>query len=273
MQKFRTWLYHTIFEAETTGGKIFDVSLLLLIVMSVVLGMLESVKPLYNTYGHLFYAAEWTLTILFTIEYILRIVAVRNKEKYIFSFYGIIDFLSIFPFYLALIFPALHFLGIVRVLRLLRIFRIFNLVHFLEESNTLLHSLWKSRRKIVIFLFFVLLLTIIMGSAMYVIESGKNEAFSSIPQSIYWAIVTLTTVGYGDIAPVTAFGKFIASIIMILGYSIIALPTGIITASVINASRKETTRTCKNCLKQGHDSDAVYCKYCGYKLDAEHKKT
>ncbi|WP_428667235.1 ion transporter [Runella sp.] len=266
MKQFRKWLYHTIFEAETIEGKLFDITLLSLILLSFALVMLESIRLIYALYGSTFYTVEWILTILFTIEYALRLYCVPNKRKFVFSFYGIIDFLSVFPFYLALLFPALHFLGVLRVFRLLRIFRIFNLVHFLEEGNVLMESLWKSRRKIIIFLFFVLLLTVILGSVMYVIENEKNEAFSSIPQSIYWAIVTLTTVGYGDISPITTIGKMFASLIMILGYAIIAVPTGIVTANVINASRAETTRTCPNCLRQGHDSDAVFCKYCAYEL-------
>lgn len=267
MKQFKKWLYHTIFEAETIEGKIFDISLLIFILLSFALVMLESIRSIHTRYGTTFYTVEWVFTILFTIEYLLRLYCVPNRKKFAVSFYGIIDFLSVFPFYLALLFPALHFLGAVRVLRLLRIFRIFNLVHFLEEGNVLMESLWKSRRKITLFLFFVLLLTIILGSVMYVIENEQNEAFSSIPQSIYWAIVTMTTVGYGDIAPITTIGKMVASLIMIFGYAIIAVPTGIVTANVINASRAETTRTCPNCLRQGHDSDAVFCKYCAHKLD------
>lgn len=266
MKQFRKWLYHTIFEAETIEGKLFDISLLSLILLSSALVMLESVRSINNLHGQTFYTVEWILTVLFTFEYALRLYCVPNRKKFVVSFYGIIDFLSVFPFYLALLIPDLHFLGVIRVLRLLRIFRIFNLIHFLEEGNVLMESLWKSRRKITLFLFFVLLLTVILGSVMYVIENEQNEAFSSIPQSIYWAIVTLTTVGYGDIAPITTLGKMVASLIMIFGYAIIAVPTGIVTANVINVSRLETTRTCPNCLRQGHDSDAVFCKYCSNEL-------
>ncbi len=266
MQISKDWLYHTVFENETKAGKRFDIILLLLILTSVFMVILESVASIYAKLGSFFYWAEWVFTILFTIEYCIRVYAVPNKKSYIFNFYGIIDFLAVFPFYMALAFPSWHFLIVVRVLRLLRVFRIFKMVYFLRESNKLLFSLWKARGKIIVFLFFVLLITVVLGSFMYVIESSYNESFTSIPQSIYWAIVTLTTVGYGDVSPVTALGKILASVIMILGYAIIAVPTGIITANVMNASKTETTKTCPHCLKQDHDTDARFCKYCGGKM-------
>lgn len=265
-QKLKDKLYHVIFESETTAGKIFDIGLLTCICASVLLIILESVYRLKVHYGHIFYTIEWVVIILFSIEYCARLYCVKNKSKYIFSFYGVIDLLAILPFYLAIAFPVLHFLSIVRILRLLRIFRIFKLVRFLEAGDMLVLSIWKSRRKIALFLFFVLILNVILGSIMYVIESPHNQGFNNIPQSIYWAIVTLTTVGYGDVSPITNIGKMLASVIMMLGYAIIAVPTGIVTAQIINANKNETTRRCKHCLKQGHDSDAVYCKYCGYKL-------
>jgi voltage-gated potassium channel len=259
-------IYKVIFESETRAGKIFDIFLMGFILLSVVLVMLESVDRYMVAYGNTFYTLNVIITIVFAVEYLLRCLSVPKPWNYMKSFYGIIDLIAVVPFLLEILFPQMHFLSVIRILRLLRIFRIFKMVQFLEESNVMLLSLWESRRKIYIFLFFVLLLTVILGSMMYAIESGENEKFTSIPTSIYWAIVTLTTVGYGDISPVTPLGKAFASIIMILGYAIIAVPTGIITAKFINSSTIETGRTCKNCMKQGHDSDAVYCKYCGQEL-------
>ena len=261
--RIKNKIYKVIFESETRAGKIFDIFLMLLILLSTVLVMLESVERYMTEYAGLFYTLNFIITVLFAAEYLLRCLSVPRPLSYMGSIYGVIDLVSFIPFLLEILFPQLHFLSVIRILRLLRIFRVFKMVRFLEESNGMLLSLWESRRKILIFLFFVLLLTVIFGSMMYVIENGTNEKFTSIPTSIYWAIVTLTTVGYGDISPITALGKTIASVIMILGYAIIAVPTGIITARFINASRSETGRTCKNCFKQGHDSDANFCKYCG----------
>lgn len=267
MNKLRQKLYTIIFEADTPAGRAFDIALLILIAVSVVVVCLESVVSIGSSYAELFYNLEWIFTIIFTIEYLLRIYAVRNPLKYIFSFYGVIDLLSILPFYLMLINPALHFLLVLRALRLLRIFRIFKLVHFLNESLFLINALWASRRKILVFLFSVVLLTVVLGALMYVIEHNENPAYSSIPQSIYWAIVTLTTVGYGDVSPITPEGKLLASFIMLLGYCIIAVPTGIISASLVKEIHKDpSTQTCPNCLKQGHESNAAYCKFCGTKL-------
>ena len=265
-EKLRSKIYKVIFESETRAGKIFDIFLMAFILLSTVLVMLESVDRYMQTYADLFYILNVVISVLFAAEYVLRCLSVPRPLSYIGSFYGVIDLISFIPFILELLFPQARFLSVIRILRLLRIFRIFKMVRFLEESNAMLLSLWESRRKILIFLFFVLLLTVIFGSMMYVVENGTNEKFTSIPTSIYWAIVTLTTVGYGDISPITALGKTIASVIMILGYAIIAVPTGIITAKFINANRSETGRTCKNCLKQGHDSDATYCKFCGFRL-------
>lgn len=259
-------IYKIIFESETRAGKIFDIFLMGFILLSVVLVMLESVDRYMVLYGSTFYVLNVIITIFFGVEYLLRCLSVPKPLNYMRSFYGVIDLVALIPFLLEILFPQLHFLSVIRILRLLRIFRIFKMVRFLEESNVMLLSLWESRRKIYIFLFFVLLLTVILGSMMYVIESGSNEKFTSIPTSIYWAIVTLTTVGYGDISPVTPLGKAFASVIMILGYAIIAVPTGIITAKFINANQTESGRTCKHCFKQGHDSDAVYCKYCSEAL-------
>ena len=262
-EQLRNKIYKIIFESETRAGKIFDIFLMGFILLSVLLVMLESVDRYMVAYGQTFYVLNIIITIVFGLEYLLRCLSVPKPIKYMTSFYGVIDLVAVLPFLLELLFPQMHILSVIRILRLLRIFRIFKMVSFLEESNVMLLSLWGSRRKIYIFLFFVLLLTVILGSMMYVIEGGANERFTSIPTSIYWAIVTLTTVGYGDISPVTPLGKAFASVIMILGYAIIAVPTGIVTAKFINANRSESGRTCKHCFKQGHDSDAVYCKFCG----------
>jgi voltage-gated potassium channel len=263
-------LHEIIFEADTPAGKYFDVIILYLILLSVVAVMLESVTSIRDKYGNWLYLIEWIVTITFTIEYILRILSVKRPITYITSFYGLIDLLSILPSYIGLFLVQSHYLIVIRSLRLLRVFRVLKLTKYINESIILLIALRKSRRKIFVFLYFVLLVTIILGSFMYVIESGYNSGFTSIPQSIYWAIVTLTTVGYGDIAPVTPLGKFVAACIMILGYSIIAIPTGLVGVEFNNAMKSNdniTTQSCPNCLKEGHDKDAIYCKYCGHKLN------
>ncbi len=267
---FKARIHRIIFEADTPAGKLFDIVLLALIVSSLVTVLLESVQPIAIKYQRIFTILEWTYTALFTLEYLLRLYCVQKPAKYAKSFYGVIDLLSILPTYLELFLPNTHFLLVIRSFRLLRIFRVFKLINFLHESKHLLIALWAGRRKIMVFLFFVLLLTIILGSFMYVIEVNHNSGFSSIPQSIYWAIVTLTTVGYGDIAPVTPLGKTLASFIMILGYAIIAVPTGIFTVSFIDETRNRRAaaaeKRCQNCNKQGHDSDAKYCDNCGQPL-------
>jgi voltage-gated potassium channel len=265
---FRDKLYEVIFESDTTAGKAFDVTLLFMIVASITSICLESIPSLYAEYPNTFFGLEVFFTAIFTLEYILRLIAVRKPLNYVKSFYGITDLLAIVPSYFALIFPSLHFLVVIRALRLLRLFRIFKLVHFLNESLFLVNALWNARRKILVFFFAVILMTIIAGSLMYVIEHNANQDFHSIPQSIYWAIVTLTTVGYGDISPITPLGKILASFIMLLGYSIIAVPTGIISASLVKESSNEkvSAQTCPNCMQQGHEANAVFCKYCGHKL-------
>lgn len=267
-RNWRTKLYEVIFEADTIGGKVFDVCLLVFITSSIVVICLESISSIYTGNEQLFLCLEIGFTVIFSIEYILRLIAVKTPIQYVKSFYGIIDLLAILPTYLAIIFPSLHFLLVIRALRLLRIFRIFKMVHFLNESLFLVNALWNARRKILVFFFSVILITIIAGSFMFVIEHNVNPAFKSIPESVYWAIVTLTTVGYGDISPVTPMGKVVASFIMLLGYCIIAVPTGIVSASIVKEMNKEslTTQTCPHCLKQGHDADAKFCKFCGTKL-------
>ncbi|HTE32524.1 MAG TPA: ion transporter [Chryseolinea sp.] len=260
-------LHEVIFESNTILGKVFDVVLLACILLSISVVMLDSVASLHLHYGHLFYVAEWGFTILFTVEYILRLLAVRQPIRYTFSFLGLIDLLAIIPMYLSILLVGAQSLLVLRVLRLLRIFRIFKLTHFLSEMSFLGAALKSSAKKISIFMLVVLALVVILGSIMYIIERKEN-GFESIPESIYWAIVTITTVGYGDISPVTPLGKFIASIIMLIGYGIIAVPTGIITTemAITARARKHGTETCPGCGREGHDANAVFCKYCGEKL-------
>ena len=258
--------YEIVFESDTRNGRIYNVGLLVCIVGSVIVVALESVPelPMYN----LFFGLEWFFTILFTFDYIIRIWIVPNKTKYIFSFFGIIDLLSILPTYLGLFLVGAQSLMVIRSIRLIRIFRIFKLSKYVGEGQILALALKSSRHKIIVFLVTVLTSVIITGTLMYLIE-GPQHGFDSIPKSIYWAIVTMTTVGYGDIAPQTALGQTLASFIMILGYGIIAVPTGIVSAEMVSQKNKEkiTTQVCPNCLKEGHDVDAVHCKYCGSHLN------
>jgi voltage-gated potassium channel len=260
-------LHEIIFEADTPTGKFFDVTLLVLIVISVLIVILDSVASLNARFGTFFYYAEWFFTILFTLEYVLRIITTKYPAKYIFSFYGIIDLLAVLPTYLSLIFRGTQFLLVIRMLRLLRVFRVLKLARYVGASAVLVIALRNSRHKIVVFLEVVVTLVVIMGSLMYLIE-GPEHGFSSIPLSIYWAIVTLTTVGYGDIAPQTFVGQSLASVIMIIGYAIIAVPTGIISVEMSKAS-DTNTQVCKNCHSKNHDDDANYCKNCGEGLNKQ----
>jgi voltage-gated potassium channel len=261
---WRRRLHNTIYESNTVAGKAFDVALLILIISSIVVVMLDSIKSYHHQYGQLFNVMEWIFTGLFTLEYILRLISIKRPSRYVFSFFGFIDLLAIIPSYLSIFFVGAQSLLVLRALRLLRVFRIFKLTHFLTEMDFLKTALTTSLKKITIFMLVVLSLVIILGSIMYLVEDGKN-GFISIPDSIYWAIVTITTVGYGDIAPVTPTGKFIASLMMFIGYGIIAVPTGIITTEMANAvrMRKHGHETCPGCGREGHDKDAVYCKFCG----------
>jgi voltage-gated potassium channel len=261
-------IHAIIFEAETPAGKWFDVSLFVFIVASVVVVMLESVSDLDVKFHTTFWVLEWIFTILFTIEYILRIYSIEKPRKYIFSFYGIIDLLAILPTYLALVFTGTQMLVTIRIFRLLRIFRVLKLTRFITESNTLLTAMWASRRKISVFLFVVFMITIIMGTIMYLVE-GRENGFTSIPRSIYWAIVTLTTVGFGDITPQTPLGQTIAAFIMILGYGIIAVPTGIVTAEMTRHADDGTTHSCSGCGAEGHKRNADFCYNCGKELDSD----
>ncbi|TDI80101.1 MAG: ion transporter [Caldithrix sp.] len=264
----RRRLHEIIFEADTPAGKRFDVLLIVSIVLSVTAVMLDSVQSVRNEYGGIFFFFEWGFTLLFTAEYFLRLYCVGRPRLYATSFYGVVDLLAILPTYISLILPGSQFLLVIRILRVLRIFRVFKLVQYLGEVDFLLKALRASGRKIAVFLFTVLTLVTIFGSLMYIIEDAQN-GFTSIPRSIYWAIVTLTTVGYGDITPRTEIGQALAAMIMIFGYAIIAVPTGIVTVEMAQAFKeKETisTQSCPQCSAEGHDSDAKFCKFCGSAL-------
>lgn len=258
-------LYIIIFGTHTRAGRIFDISLLVAIIASLVVLILESL-PMMKSWSQELRYIEYTFTALFTIEYLLRLYCSPNPKSYATSFYGVVDLLAILPTYLAILIPSASFMGVVRLLRVMRIFRILKLVRYLQDSNILLRSLLMARRKILIFFSTVGILVTIFGSLIFVIE-GPENGFTSIPQSIYWAIVTITTVGYGDIVPQTVLGKAIASLTMLLGYSILAVPTGIITAELSNEmnAHKQLVK-CPNCSRSGHDSDALHCKYCGGEL-------
>jgi len=272
-RKNRDRIHEIIFEADTQTGKVFDILLLVLIVLSVITVMLESSEEWNERYHQLFFVLEWIFTIVFTIEYVLRLLVTIRPWKYAFSFYGIIDLIAILPSYLSFFLAGTQYFVIIRIIRLMRVFRIFKLGKFLVEGDQLRKALYASRNKILVFLFAVTLLVIIIGSLMYLIEGGSNEGFSSIPRSVYWAIVTLTTVGYGDITPQSDVGQFLSAIVMILGYAIIAVPTGIVTNEMIGGlkgrSNFTNTQVCRYCAKEGHADDAVYCKYCGGRLNQE----
>lgn len=260
---FKLKLYEVIFEAETFAGRMFDIVLLACILTSVAVVILESIAPIQDRYGPLLRVFEWFFTILFTIEYLARLSVVSRKRKYATSFFGIIDLLSILPTYLTFFLGGSPSLIVIRSLRLLRIFRIFKLSRYVGEGQYLGRALKASQHKIIVFLVTVLTSVMIFGTLMYLIE-GPGNGFTSIPTSIYWAVVTMTTVGYGDIVPQTAIGQAIASIMMILGYGIIAVPTGIVSAEMVQIKHEQkiTTQVCPHCLKEGHDADALYCKYC-----------
>jgi voltage-gated potassium channel len=266
LSPWRRRLHEIIFEAETPAGKAFDVALLALILLSLVVVSLESVSAYRQDYGALLRGIEWAITLTFTVEYLLRLLSVRRPLRYARSFFGLVDLVAILPTYLSLLFVGTQTLLMVRALRLLRVFRVLQLAHHLEEATLLWTALRASRRKITVFLGSVATLVVIIGAIMYLIE-GDQSGFTSIPQSIYWAIVTLTTVGYGDLAPQTVMGKFFASVVMILGYGIIAVPTGVVTVEIAQALRTSTrTDACADCGREGHATDAVFCRFCGSKL-------
>ena len=263
-------LHEVIFEADTPLGKTFDIALLIIISLSVLIVMLESINYIQIKYHTFFLILEWIFTIIFTIEYILRLYSVYRPMKYATSFFGIIDLLAIIPTYLSFFISGSQTLLVIRALRLLRIFRIFKLGHFLKEGDLIMSALRRSRAKITVFLTAVILLVIIIGSVMYLIEGGAGSGFSSIPRSIYWAIVTLTTVGYGDITPATDIGQFLSAVVMILGYSMLAVPTGIVSAELASGDKpRNNTQSCRYCGKEGHDDDALFCKFCGEKLNED----
>lgn len=265
---WRSKIHEIIYEADTPIGKWFDIVLFLLIIISVILVMLESVKEVDVEYHKVLLILEWIITIFFTVEYIARVISIKKPFKYIFSFYGIIDFISTIPLYISYIFAGSQVLLAVRALRLLRVFRILKLVQFLGEASQLKRALRASRAKIVVFIYVVLILSVIMGTIMYLVESDES-GFTSIPRSIYWAIVTLTTVGYGDIAPVTSLGQLIATMVMILGYGIIAVPTGIVTAEFTKQEKSKVdtnTQACPTCSSEGHKDRASHCYNCGSAL-------
>jgi voltage-gated potassium channel len=264
----RLRLYEIIFEADSLAGKTFDLTILSCIIVSVVVIMLESIVDVQQSIGPTLKILEWIFTIIFTLEYLARLYVVLNRRKYIFSFFGVIDLLSILPTYLGIFFAGAQTLMIIRVLRILRIFRILKLSRYVGEGQNLALALRASQHKITVFLVTIITTVIITGAIMYLVE-GPAHGFTSIPRSIYWAIVTMTTVGYGDIAPQTSLGQTLASMIMIMGYGIIAVPTGIVSAEMVNLKNLEKVsgQVCPHCLKEGHDADAVFCKYCSNKLN------
>ncbi len=256
-----------IFEADTPAGKRFDVALIVCILLSVLAVMLDSVESIHDRYGTWLYVAEWTFTIAFTVEYALRLWCIQNTWAYARSFYGIIDLLGIIPTYLSLWLAGSQYLLVIRVLRVLRVFRVLRMVRYVGEAELITQALVASRRKITVFVCSVLALVVIFGSFMYLIEGGSNGNFASIPDSIYWAVTTMTTVGYGDITPQTPLGRTLATVIMIMGYGIIAVPTGIVTLELNEANRRRAnTKTCPACSVEGHINEASYCWRCGEHL-------
>ena len=268
---WREKIHEIIFEADTGWGKAFDVVLIISIFASVLAVMLDSVESISTKYSMALFVAEWSFTVLFTVEYFLRLICVRKPMLYARSFYGIVDLLSILPTYLALFLVDAKYFLVIRILRVLRVFRIFKLASYIGEASLMMKALKNSHAKISVFLYTVILLVVIFGSLIYVIE-GQENGFTSIPKSIYWAIVTLTTVGYGDISPQSPLGQFLASCIMIMGYGLIAVPTGIYSAEITRQAIKEhktkevTNNACPSCSYEGHDADAVHCKKCGAEL-------
>ncbi len=261
-------IWRVIFLSDTRIGRAFDIALLILITASVLVVMLESVEAYQQKYLQLFHGLEWFFTIIFTIEYAVRLAVVRKKRKYALSFFGLVDLLSILPTYIALFLAGSQYFMVIRILRLLRMFRVLKMARHIGHANVLMNAMRASNPKIAVFLFFILTIVAIEGTLMYLIEGSHNPGFSSIPESIYWGIVTITTVGYGDIAPITVAGKVIASLIMLTGFAIIAVPTGIVTAELGRSMKKVDMdqRECSQCGWEGHDRAANYCKHCGNKM-------
>ena len=270
MSELKEKVRAVIFEADTSAGKVFDVVLILCILLSVSAVLLDSVTSINNRYGHLLSVVEWSFTMIFTIEYFLRLWSIQNTWLYARSFYGVMDLLGSLPTYLSIWFADAHYFLVVRILRVLRVFRIFRMVRYVGEGELIAQALVASRRKITVFLCTVFALVLVFGSLMYLVEGGTNAQFSSIPQSVYWAVTTMTTVGYGDVAPVTGLGRALAAIIMIMGYGIIAVPTGIVTLELNEAHRKQAnTKICPNCSAEGHSYEASFCWRCGSALFGE----
>ncbi|MHC4398369.1 MAG: ion transporter [Planctomycetota bacterium] len=265
---WRHRMHEVIFEADTPAGKAFDVALLALIVLSVIVVMLDSVAWIHSRYWVPLAAIEWSITILFTVEYVCRLICVARPWQYARSFYGVIDLMAVVPTYLSIFFAGSQALLVIRALRLIRVFRVFQLSHYLSEARALMIALRETRQRITVFLVVVLALLLIIGSAMYLIEGGrKGTQFTSIPRSVYWATVTMTTVGYGDIAPKTVIGQTLAAGVMILGYAIIIVPIGVFSAEIVAVRKREvSTQACLSCSAEGHDFDAAYCKFCGSRL-------
>jgi len=261
---WKRFLYRVIYRSDTRLGKLFDVVLLVLILLSTAIIMMESIPKFDKRFHNYFVITEWIISIFFSAEYFLRIAVIKNKKNYIFSFFGIIDFLALVPFYLSFFFPITKYFLIFRMLRMLRVFRIFNLLDFMDDGYLIVRALKNSSRKIYIFLLFLIIFSVIVGSLMFMVEGGRS-GFETIPQSIYWAVVTVTTVGYGDVSPITPMGKFFAVILMLAGYSIIAVPTGIVTAEM-RSKRQNLEKVCERCGNEDIDDDARYCKQCGKKL-------
>lgn len=269
LSPFRLKLSHIIFKNDTKAGYLFDMVVMWLILISVTFVIIDSIDQLPEIYHKVFLIAEWSFTVLFTIEYILRVYSAPNRLKYVFSFFGIVDLLAIIPSYIGIFVEGTQHFLIIRVLRLLRIFRIFQMGHFVREGSIVASALKASQTKITVFLVFVLIASILMGALMYMVEADYNKNIRNIPEGIYWAIVTLTTVGYGDTIPVTGFGKFLASCVMILGYGVIAVPTGIVTAEIssrVLGPRNRLKIKCKNCGDADHLQNSAYCHSCGEPL-------
>lgn len=266
-RKLKKRLYTIIFEADTPAGKAFDIILMSCILFSVLLVIVESLQELPSYLNTPFIVLEYLFTLFFTFEYLTRIYCSPKPHAYIFSFFGIVDLFATLPLYIGILFPGARYLIIIRAFRLIRVFRIFKLFNFLTEGERLLNALRESSRKILVFFLFVVILVTSIGTLMYMIESTQPDSqFNNIPNSIYWAIVTMTTVGYGDITPVTGIGRFLSALVMLMGYTIIAVPTGIVSASIIKSSHKRGKK-CPGCHRTGHEKEAQYCKYCGHKLN------
>ena len=270
---WQQWLFVLIFKHDTPTGKFFDILLIAAILISVLVLALSTVSQFHFQYSQWFYTLEWTFTVLFTIEYLLRLACVKSRHTYSRSFYGIVDLLAFLPSYLQLIVQGASYLLIIRIIRILRIFRILKLTRYVGEADALMEAVHGSRRKILVFIYVVFTLVVICGSIMYLVE-GEEHGFTSIPASIYWAVVTLTTVGYGDISPQTPMGQFIASLVMVMGYGIIAVPTGIFAAELgqVMVRRRHNDKQCKACGLSGHDADADYCRRCGTSLKVTEEK-